>query len=68
MNTNQLADELELNYKTVQHHLEILTDNDILTTTGDGYGEMYFLTERMESNLDLLETIANQADIPTDDT
>ncbi|WP_248896363.1 winged helix-turn-helix domain-containing protein [Haloplanus halobius] len=62
-NTNQLSEDLDLNYKTVQHHLEVLGENDIVTTEGDTYGKMYFLTDRMERNLDILDEIAEQADI-----
>lgn len=68
MNANQLANELDLNYKTVQHHLEVLVDNDVLRTTGDDYGKMYFLTDQMESNLDILEEVADKADLSTDVT
>ena len=32
MNTNQLRIHLELDYKTVKHHLEVLTDNDLITS------------------------------------
>ena len=60
MNTNQLSNELALNYKTVQHHLEVLEENDVVTTRGDNYGKMYFLTDRMRENLDILEEIAEQ--------
>ncbi len=67
MNTNQLSNELDLNYKTVQHHLEMLEENDVLTTTGDEYGKMYFLTDRMDSNLDLLDEIAEQASLDDDE-
>ena len=67
MNTNQLSNELDLNYKTVQHHLEMLEENDVLTTTGDEYGKMYFLTDRMDSNLDLLDEIAEQASLDHDE-
>lgn len=65
MNTNQLSDALELNYKTVQHHLEVLEENNIVTTQGDNYGKMYFLTDQMTNNLDILEEIAEQADVDT---
>lgn len=68
MNTNQLSEELDLNYKTVQHHLEILEENLIVTTQGDNYGQMYFLSDRMEQNLDILEEVVEQADIGTHDT
>lgn len=68
MNTNQLAETLDLNYKTVQHHLEVLEENDVLRTQGEDYGQMYFLTDEMVENLDILEEIAEQADLDTDDS
>ena len=65
MNANELADELDVGYKTIRHHLDLLVENDVLEVVGDGYGDMYFLTERMESNLDVLESIADSADFET---
>jgi DNA-binding transcriptional ArsR family regulator len=67
MNTNQLSNELDLNYKTVQHHLEVLAENDIVTTRGDDYGKLYFLTDRMTENMDILEDVVEQSDIDTDE-
>lgn len=68
MNTNQLSEALDLNYKTVQHHLEVLEENGILVTQGDNYGQMYFLSDRMEANLDVLDEIVKEADIDTNDS
>ena len=65
MNANQLASTLDLDYKTIRHHLDLLIENDIVEVVGDWYGDMYFLTERMESNLDILESIADSADFET---
>ena len=65
-NTNQLSNDLDLNYKTVQHHLEVLEENTIVTTEGDTYGQMYFLSDRMTKNLDILEDVAEQAGIDDD--
>jgi len=65
MNANQLASTLDLDYKTIRHHLDLLVENNIVEVVGDGYGDMYFLTERMESNLDMLESIAASADFET---
>lgn len=67
-NTNQLAEELDLNYKTVQHHLKILEENNILTVQGDNYGKMYFLSDQMKQNFDILEEIVEQTELETDDT
>ncbi|HKL27773.1 MAG TPA: winged helix-turn-helix domain-containing protein [Natrialbaceae archaeon] len=61
MNANQLADDLDLNYKTVRHHLELLEENDVVTTMGGDYGTMYFLSDRMEENMDVLASVAEQA-------
>jgi len=61
MNANQLAEALDLDYKTVRHHLELLEENAVLETMGDGYGKTYFLTDRMEANLDVLGEISDQA-------
>ena len=58
MNANQLSTELDLDYKTTRHHLELLCENDVLTTMGEGYGMTYFLTEQMEANLDVLDRVA----------
>lgn len=63
MNANQLADALDLNYKTVQHHLELLLENDVVMTMGGGYGATYFLSDPMESNLDVLDEVAAKADL-----
>jgi predicted transcriptional regulator len=67
MNANQLASTLDLDYKTIRHHLGLMVENDVVEAVGDGYGDTYFLTERMESNLDVLESIAESADFEGDD-
>jgi len=56
-NANQLADDLDLNYKTVRHHLDVMTDNDILRKSGDDYGAVYLPTDRVENHWDTVEDI-----------
>ena len=63
MNANKLATHLDLDYKTIRHHLDLLTENDVVEPVGDGYGQLYFLTDRMEANLDVLETVEREADL-----
>ncbi|MEF8874862.1 MAG: winged helix-turn-helix domain-containing protein [Candidatus Thermoplasmatota archaeon] len=63
MNANQLAKELDLDYKTIKHHLELLEDNGVVTTMGEGYGKTYFLTDQMEDSQDILEEIMKSTDI-----
>lgn len=57
MNANQLSNELDLDYKTIRHHLDMLEENDVVTTMGEEYGKTYFLSDRMEDNLDVLNDI-----------
>ena len=59
-NANQLANHLKLDYKTVRYHLEVLEKNRIITTVGDKYGAIYFLTQTMEDNYSLFEEIMNK--------
>lgn len=60
-NAHQLAEALQLDYKTVRHHLKVLAENQVVVTGGKGYGEMYFLTPQMEQHyeefLDILRQV-----------
>ena len=56
-NANQLSEVLELDYKTIRYHLKVLSDNSVVTSTGNGYGAMYFLSPTMEANYALFEEI-----------
>jgi len=59
-NCNQLADDLGLNYKTVEHHLDVLEDNGIVESTDSDYGAVYLLTDRAEHNWDQIQQITEQ--------
>lgn len=59
-NANQLAEALNLNYKTVRHHLKILLDNELIVAKGEGYSVMYFLSPLMEQNYVLFEEIKSK--------
>ena len=59
-NANQLAKSLEMDYRTIRHHLEILQKNRMITTAGDGYGTTYFLSTELEENYALFEEILNK--------
>jgi DNA-binding transcriptional ArsR family regulator len=59
-NANQLANTLEMDYRTIRHHLKILKKNRIITSAGNGYGITYFLSPEMEENYGLFEEIMNK--------
>lgn len=50
-NTNQLAEVLNLDYKTVKHHLNVLFKNGIIAQESDGYIKLFFISKNMEMHL-----------------
>jgi DNA-binding transcriptional ArsR family regulator len=56
-NMNQLAGELGLQYKAIQHHVRILVSNSLLVTSGEKYGMMYSLNPWFEAHIDIFEQV-----------
>jgi len=56
-NINQLAMELGLQYKAVQHHIKILVGSSLLAPSGEGYGVVYLLTQWFEHHFAQFEQI-----------
>jgi len=56
-NAQQLAEGLALDYKTVRHHLRVLGKNGLVTTAGERYGQVYFLSPSIESRWAVFENI-----------
>lgn len=61
-NANQLADQLELDYNTIRHHLELLADHHIVEKGEESYGTLYFLTDQFEHNREIFEQITQNLD------
>lgn len=59
-NANQLAEDLDLAYETVRHHLEVLEENNVVGSTEQRYGAVYFPTERARSHWDTVEDITER--------
>ncbi|MGZ7210283.1 MAG: ArsR/SmtB family transcription factor [Methanobacterium sp.] len=59
-NAHQLAEELNVNYRTIRHHIKILEDSDVVKSAGEKYGKIYFLSESMEKNYDDFKIIWKQ--------
>lgn len=61
-NANQLAEDLDLDYKTVRHHLAVLVENGVLEDSGDEYGAVYIPTDRARDHWDVIEDIIEQVE------
>jgi predicted transcriptional regulator len=63
-NVNQLANELELNYRAIQHHIEVLEKNNMITKVGDKYGANYFPSVFFEANIATYDEITAKSKKP----
>ncbi len=61
-NANKLAEDLDLNYDTIRHHLDVLADNNVVEASGDDYGAVYLPTDAARHNWDTVEDIITQLD------
>ena len=62
LNTNQLAKELSLDYKAIQHHIRVLEKNNMITKIGEKYGVAYFISTFLEVNMETFEEIEGKLD------
>ena len=61
-NANQLAEELEMDYTTIRHHLDVLMENNVVRRTDDDYAAVYLFTDQVKSNWDVVEEILDAVD------
>jgi DNA-binding transcriptional ArsR family regulator len=59
-NPNQLSEELDLNYDTVRHHLDVLVDNGVVESSGNDYGAVYLPSDATRDHWDVVEEIIHQ--------
>ena len=60
LNANQLAKELGLDYKAIQHHVGVLEKNNLITRVGDKYGAVIFISTFLEVNLEAFDEIVTK--------
>jgi DNA-binding transcriptional ArsR family regulator len=57
-NANQLAKQVGMDYKTIQHHLRMMKKNRLVDTYGAGeYGATYFPSSELEQSLPEFDAI-----------
>ena len=61
-NTHQLAQELKMDYKAIQHHLQVLEKNNMVTKIGERYGAIFHLSNFLEINIIALDEAIDKLD------
>ncbi len=56
-NKNQLATELGMDYKGIQHHIKILEGNNLVKKIGNHYGMIYYVSTLFENSEDVFDEI-----------
>jgi predicted transcriptional regulator len=59
-NLNQIAQKLGLEYRSIQHHVEILRRNALVVSAGEKYGMTYFPSPLLEANFGVFEEICRK--------
>jgi DNA-binding transcriptional ArsR family regulator len=59
-NINQLADVLDLDYKSIKHHIIVLEKNNLVSKMGEKYGIMYFVSNYLEVNIGAFNEIVSK--------
>jgi predicted transcriptional regulator len=59
-NLNQIAQRLGLEYRSIQHHIEVLRRDALVVSQGEKYGMTYFLSPFLEANYQTFEEICKK--------
>ena len=59
-NMNQLAKRLNVEYRTIQHHIEVLKKNSLIDSTGEHYGVVYSLNPWVQAHIVVFDEICKK--------
>lgn len=62
LNARELSKKLELDYKTIQHNIKVLESNSLIDRVGEGYGDMFFPSDLISSNLPTLYKVIKKVE------
>lgn len=66
MNSLELSKKLNLDYKTIQHNIKVLESNNLIDREGEGYGDVFFASELISSNLPTLYKVIRKVESKLD--
>ncbi|WP_048054027.1 ArsR/SmtB family transcription factor [Thermoplasma volcanium] len=61
-NQHQISRVLGVNYRTVEHHLHILEQNNIVYGMGDKYGRTFFISQSFLDKLPIYDEFKNKVE------
>jgi len=59
-NKNQLATELGIDYKNIQHHIKVLEGNNLVRKIGNHYGMKYYVSMLFENSEAVFDEIVDR--------
>lgn len=62
MNTRELSQRLDLDYKTIKHNIKVLESNNLIVREGEGYGDIFFPSDIISSNLPTLYKVIRKVE------
>ena len=62
MNTLEISKKLNLDYKTIQHSINVLEKNNFIIREGTGYGDIFFPSDLISSNLPTLYAVIRKVE------
>ncbi|PIN95477.1 MAG: hypothetical protein COU45_07085, partial [Nitrosopumilus sp. CG10_big_fil_rev_8_21_14_0_10_33_7] len=57
INAQELSKKLSLDYKTIIHSIDVLEKNNLIIREGTGYGDVFFPSDIISSNLPTLYAV-----------
>ena len=59
-NKNQISQDLDFDYKGIEHHLRVLEENNLVTKIGGNYGATYFVSSLFEESQEVFDEIVTK--------
>ena len=66
INAQELSKKLSLDYKTIIHSIDVLEKNNLIIREGTGYGDVFFPSDIISSNLPTLYAVIRKVEAKLD--